>query len=314
VIVPARDAAATIGDTLRSLAAQDFDQPFEVIVVDDGSEDETAAIAERAGGNVRVLRRRSPTIGEARNAAAAEARGEVLAFTDADCEAVPGWLREGVEALAEADLVQGPVRMNPRHPWRAFDHTIEVEGETGLYETANLFLRRSLFERHGGFEHPVEARIGKPLGEDSWLGWRARRAGARTAFAERALVYHAVVPRGALRYVLDRRRLVYLPALVARMPELRATVLYRRFFSTRRAAAFDAAVAGLLAGGLGAWLWRPVAAVALLAAVPYAVITLRRGIRMRRHGPKVLLVDAAADGVGLAAALWGSLRYRRLVL
>src|SRR3954471_23237968 len=49
VIVPAHDAAATIGDTLSALAAQDFEGVYEVVVVDDGSSDETAAIAERAG-------------------------------------------------------------------------------------------------------------------------------------------------------------------------------------------------------------------------------------------------------------------------
>src|SRR4051812_19242261 len=92
VIVPARNAARTIGDTLAALARQDLSAPYEVVVVDDGSDDGTAEVAEHAGGAVRVIRSEGRGPGPARNAGAKESRAPVLAFTDADCVPTSGWL------------------------------------------------------------------------------------------------------------------------------------------------------------------------------------------------------------------------------
>src|SRR5918998_1202416 len=109
VVVPARNAAGTIGSTLSGLEAQRFADEFEVIVVDDGSSDETRkmARASRVVSEVLELRGRGPAA--ARNAGAERARGAKLAFLDSDCEPVPEWLAEGVAALEDADYVQGKV-------------------------------------------------------------------------------------------------------------------------------------------------------------------------------------------------------------
>jgi glycosyltransferase involved in cell wall biosynthesis len=315
VIVPARNAAGTIGRTLEALARQDLPEEYEVIVVDDGSSDDTAAIAKAASGPVSVLSQGAHGPGQARNLGARAARGAVLAFTDADCFPERSWLRAGLAALRNADLVQGAARPEPGVPLRPFDHTIWIERESGLYETANLFVRRDLFMRVGGFEDWLDVRIGKGLGEDVWFGWQARRAGARTAFCEEALVHHAVFARRWYEFVAERRRLVYFPALVRRAPELRSQFLWARAFVTRRAAAFDAALAGT-AGAIACLAVLPpgTALVPLIATLPYSRILARRVLGLGRHGPKVALVEATADLVGFAALAWGSLRRRTLVL
>ena len=96
VVVAARNSASTMPACLEALRAQDY-RRLEVIVVDDGSDDDTAAVAEAAG--VRVIR--TPPVGAsaARNLGIAAAQGEVVAFTDGDCVADRGWLRALVEAL-----------------------------------------------------------------------------------------------------------------------------------------------------------------------------------------------------------------------
>jgi glycosyltransferase involved in cell wall biosynthesis len=307
VIVPAWNAAATIGRTLDALAAQGLEAPYEVIVADDDSDDDTAEIVERRG-TARLVRGEHGGPAAARNRGVGAARADLLAFTDADCYPTADWLEAGLASLADADLVQGAVRPDPGALRGPFDRSVWVDGRGGLFETANLLVRRSLFDRLGGFEDWLGARLGKPLAEDVWLGWRARRAGARVAYCEEALVHHAVIRRGPVAYVGERARLVYYPEIVARIPELRDELLWRRLFLNRRTAAFDAAAAGLALAASRRSRWP------LLLAAPYAALALRKVAGWRRLAPLVAAADVAADSVGAAALAIGSARGRSPVL
>jgi glycosyltransferase involved in cell wall biosynthesis len=294
VVIPARDAAATLPRTLDALARQTLPRErFEVVVADDGSSDRTAAIAGVAD---RLVRTDGVGPGAARNAAAAVAEGRLLAFTDADCFPAEDWLERALAAVAGADLVQG--RVEPERPPGPYDRTVYATSFHGLFETANLVVRRELFDALGGFEVGWTPQGGKELGEDTWFGWRARRRGARAVFADDVVVRHAVFPRTAAQYVAERRRLTAFPALVARVPELRSALCWRRAFLTRRGAAFDAAALGV-AAALAARDARPLA-----LALPYAA-ELARDPRP----PGV-----AADAVGAASLLAGSVRARTLLL
>jgi glycosyltransferase involved in cell wall biosynthesis len=309
VIVPARDAEATLPRTLAGLGHQRVPGDFEIIVVDDRSRDATARIARGAPLPLRLLGGDGSGPAAARNLGAAAARAPALAFLDADCEPADGWLAAGLEALAAADLVQGAVAPPPDATIGPYDRTLVVTRPYGLFETANLFVRADLFARLGGFESWLRPRRGIELGEDVWLGWRARRAGARTAFCDRALVWHAVTPRAAPAYVAERARLRLFPALAARIPELRDGFFYRRWFHSRRSAAFDLAVAGALAArGLRSPL-------PLAAAAPYArLVVADARLWGRRRAPAIAAAQVAADAVGAAALAWGSLRARSLLL
>ncbi|HEX2084316.1 MAG TPA: glycosyltransferase, partial [Solirubrobacteraceae bacterium] len=257
VVVPARDAEATLPRTLAALEAQRGAPEFEVHVEHD----------PQGRGPAR-----------ARNAGAAATRAPLLAFTDADCFPEPEWLARGVAALEDADLVQGAVL--PERPPGPFDRTVWAREPHGLFETANLLVRRDLFAALGGFESWLRPGDGKELGEDVLFGWRARRAGARVAFAPDAVVRHAVFPRSPHAFVAERERLGAFPALARRVPELRSAALRRRLFLSGRTLAFDAALLGLATG------------VPLLAA-PYAA---RLVADARREGGRV------AAGVPLLAA------------
>ena len=196
VIVPAHDAAGTLAAALSALAGQEGGVDHEVVVVDDGSSDATAQIAEQMG--VRLVAHERPLgAAEARNAGVRATSGRLLAFTDADCAPAPDWLAHGLAAAAGADLVQGAVVPDPAVDRTPFDRTVEVGSETGLYETANLFVDRGWFERLGGFESSRGLGAERPYGEDTIFGWRLRRAGGRTRFAPEARVFHAVFARGA---------------------------------------------------------------------------------------------------------------------
>jgi glycosyltransferase involved in cell wall biosynthesis len=301
VVVPAHNAEATLGATLRALCAQTGD--FEVIVVDSASSDQTAAVAAAVAsgdGRVRVLSNPGGEPASSRNVGVRAAGAPLIAFTDADCVPQPGWLAAGMSALRTADLVQG--RVLPAGPHRVWDRTLSVGHESGLYETANLFIRREIAELAGGFRSLPGFREMRPFGEDTWFAWRARRAGARTAFCADAVVHHAVVHRSVGGYVGEQRRRGHFPALVRAVPELRGAFLYRRWFLSRQTAAFDLA----LAGAAGAVLARR--RLGLLATIPY-LLTLPLPRR-----PVAAVVQIGADAVGAAALARGSLAARTLVL
>ena len=308
VVIPARNAAATIARTLEALAAQDLDGEFEVVVVDNVSDDDTAAIVRAAAVDVTLVREERRGAGIARNSGVAAARAPAIAFTDADCVPAPSWLRAGVEALAHADLVQGSVVADPETPLHPFDRTVEVMGPTGLFETANLFVTREIFDRVGGFSDWATEVIEAPFGEDAVFGWQARRSGARFAFEPDARVAHAVFARGPGGYVAERRRLAFFPALVAQVPELRSELLVARTFLTTRSARFDLALAGIALGVVRR------SAMPLAAAVPYGAWLARRAAGHRRNAALVAAAELAADATGFAALVRGSVRHRSPVL
>jgi len=308
VVIPAWNADATLPRTLEAVAAQGLGDPYEVVCVDNGSTDGTAAILGDAPEPVRVVRREHGLAGEARNDGVAAARGEILAFTDADCFPEPDWLAAGLEAMERADLVQGRVRPDPGARMGPFDRSLWVGADDGLYQTANLFLRRSAFDAIGGFEEMHDDARGRAFGEDVLLAWRARRAGARPEFCSTAVVNHAVLPRGAAAYVRERERLGGFAALAARVPELRRTFLFGRVFLSRRSAEFDAALLGFAVAA--ATRSRAPAA----AALPYTLRIARRSLESGAGAPVVAPVEVVADAVGLAALARGSLRHRSPVL
>src|SRR4051794_5176124 len=112
VVIPTRGRADYLEVALASLARQDLDRPYEVIVVDDGATDRTPEVVAAAGvRSVRHERRR--TLNAARNSGAGAARADLIAFTDDDGGAPAGWvggLGGGAGGHPGAEGLGGPVR------------------------------------------------------------------------------------------------------------------------------------------------------------------------------------------------------------
>ena len=110
MVIPAYNAAATLAEQLEALAEQDYEGDWEVLVVDNGSSDATADIARRYAGRLpacTVVEGRRRGHAAPRNDGARAARGELLAYCDADDVVARGWLKALAAAARRYDLVGG---------------------------------------------------------------------------------------------------------------------------------------------------------------------------------------------------------------
>jgi GT2 family glycosyltransferase len=192
VVVPHYNDFENLRRCVQSLHRQSLPaERFEVIVADNNSPGGLAAVECFSGGAV-VVAAPEQGAGPARNAGAAVARGNYLAFIDSDCVADKDWLRQGIAALEQFDYAGGQVITTIAAPGRLtraeafeavfafnFKKYIEKDKFSG---SGNLFVPRAVFEQVGGFR----ARVSEDV---EWCH-RANSMGFRLGYAERAIVYH----------------------------------------------------------------------------------------------------------------------------
>lgn len=175
VLITAWNAERYLGEALASALGQTA-PPVEVIVVDDGSTDDTRAVAEAAGASVRVLSTEHAGIGAGRNRAIAEASQPWIAFLDADDRWRPTKLERQIER-AEAEVLDavfcrtdefrdGPAPAGQRPP---------VRGAVGPLPSGTI-VRTATARRIGDFD--VNLRVG------DWIDWWARLVDAGVRHAE----------------------------------------------------------------------------------------------------------------------------------
>jgi glycosyltransferase involved in cell wall biosynthesis len=194
VIMPALNEAHRLGAAFDSIEALRFPQDrIEVILVDNGSTDATVRIAQERGA--RVFELPGARIGALRNLGARKARGEILAFLDSDCSVDPAWLDVALRHLSDPGVgaTGGHTRppVNPTWMEATLDFLVTREGvnDVDFLPSANLILRREVFERANGFDTRLET------GEDSDLSERIRALGLRLVSDTDILVVHHDYPK-----------------------------------------------------------------------------------------------------------------------
>lgn len=312
VIVPAFDAAPTLGPCLAALLAQrDLEGALEIIVVDDGSTDGGAELARALAPRVQLLRQVHQGAGAARNLGAAAARGPILLFTDADCRPAPDWAARMLEPFADP-AVAGAKGFFTSDQRSLLARVVQAEYEEkdarllggdrpAFADTASAAYRAAIFRAAGGFRPELGAV------EDTELAFRLSAAGHRLATAPRATVAHRHPERlrdyarrklrygrwGAGAYLDHPARMaddsrtpwtLRLQLLLA--PALLAALALRPWYG---AAGRPAALAGL---------------AFLFSNLPYVARSWRRhGPAVALAGPPVFLLRALALDAGLALGL-----------
>ncbi|NBC31499.1 MAG: mycofactocin system glycosyltransferase [Alphaproteobacteria bacterium] len=291
VIVAAHGRPAGTRDCILSLLGLDYPGEVEIIVVDDASEPPLASAL--AGLPVRLMRLdRNVGQSAARNLAAAEATGALLAFTDNDCLAGPAWLRDLVPwfddpetaavggrvaapppdgAVARFEAVRSPLDMG------ATGSTVGPREAVAYLPTCNLLVRRDALLAGGGFARDMR------VGEDVDFVWRLLQAGGRARY----------VPAGAITH--DHR--VRLGALLARRADYGSSeaALQERHPEAGRIQYLPrAGLAGLIALAVVPVFWPAALALIALALTLVGAELAGKARRLRGLGLSVPLRPLAA--------------------
>ncbi|HET8538520.1 MAG TPA: glycosyltransferase [Anaeromyxobacter sp.] len=326
IVIPNRNGAATIGACLRAALAS-RGGPFEVVVVDDASEDASVEIIRRFPCRLVRLDRRQG-VSKARNAGARAASGELLLFVDADCLLAPDAVAAARAACGDRrDLVLGGTyTAAPADDdffsffQSVFIRHFETKGPAPDYVAAHaLLVDAETFRGHGGFVEDAFIGVAASV-EDVELSHRLRRGGCELAMCAALEVQH--VFRFSLRRSLANaaRKARYWTAYSLANGDLLAdsgTASVELKANVALAAAQALLVALAAAAGSA---WPAVAAATLLAAD----LHLNRALVAawwRAGGPRFALLAtlyyatlyAAAVGLGAAAgaAQWAwRLRFR----
>jgi O-antigen biosynthesis protein len=193
VVCCAYNAAVTLGETLASLSRLTYPN-YEVIVIDDGSRDATASLAERYP--CRLIRVENGGLSCARNLGIQAATGEIVAFIDADAAADPDWLYFLVTQMEAQGAVGcgGPNLSPPEDPEysqrvaRSPGNPVHVllDDETAEHiPGCNMAVRKKALEAIGGFDPIYTA-----AGDDVDVCWKLLERGERLAFSPTAIVWH----------------------------------------------------------------------------------------------------------------------------
>lgn len=322
VVVPVYNGAGLIERCLDALAHQSGVQPdaYEIIVVDDGSTDDTAAQVrgwiERHPQQVcRLVQQPNGGPAVARNQGAQAARGDVLLFTDADCAPVPHWIRALLTPFGEPTVVGAKgtylthqAGIVPRFVQAEYeDRYRRMAGRAAIdfIDTYSAAYRRGIFLENGGFDPRFRGSC-----EDQEFSFRLVAKGYRLVFVPEAQVVH-IHDADVGEYVRRKAIIGFWKALLTRVHPDRIvedshtpqTLKLQMMLMALALALMPLALAGRWSPRLRRLYRLPLAATLLFLAtiVPFERRLAERSLRLALAGPAMLALRAAALGFGYLA-------------
>ncbi len=311
IVIPTFNGASRIGKCLDALLGQTPERDAEILVVNDGSTDDTAEVVKRYPG-VHLIQQVNAGPAAARNRGAQEARGEILLFTDDDCVPTPHWLDAMLAPFRDLEVVaaKGVYRTHQRQLAARF---VQVEyedkyrvmsrfSEIDFVDTYSAAFRRDRFLEMSGYDisFPVACA------EDVELSYRMSARGWKMKFVPDAVVYHTH-PTTLSSYLKKKYKFAFWRMLAVRKnpgkgvkdshtPQLmKLQLLFAP--ALLLGLAFDAIVRPRVPASL------VVIAGFLLSTVPFALHASRSDRTIGLLSPFFLAARACAQVMGVAAGL-----------
>jgi GT2 family glycosyltransferase len=311
IIIPTFNGASRIGNCLDAVQQQTTGRDAEVLVVNDGSTDETVDVIKGYSG-IRCITQANAGPAAARNRGAIEAQGFIILFTDDDCVAMPGWLDAMLQPFEDQEVVgaKGVYRTRQRSLVARF---VQIEYEDRYRLMANLesidfidtysaAFRRDRFLEMRGYDKSFPVACA----EDIELSYRMSARGWKMKFAPSAMVYHTH-PDTIARYLKKKYKFAFWRVLAVRKNPGKAVKdshtpqvmkLQLLFAPALLAAlAFDLLVRRSVPASL------LVLAAFLLSTLPFAVRAIAKDPIVALLAPALLAVRSCAQLLGITAGL-----------
>jgi len=219
VIIPTYNSEKTIESCLKSLLKQSFPRKnYEIIIVDDGSNDRTLRIVSKY--KVRIFRQKHSGPAVARNMGVKHSKGNIILFTDADCVPDKNWIKRVTEPFKNEQIVgvAGAYKTLNKNKLMARFAGYEIEerhegmkklDSIDFVGTYNCAYRKSIFSKFGGFDKSFS----EASGEDTELSFRISKAGYKIVFQSKAIVYH-LHPDNLVSYLKQKIKRAYWKVLL----------------------------------------------------------------------------------------------------
>jgi glycosyltransferase involved in cell wall biosynthesis len=311
IVIPTFNGSSRIGNCLDALLDQVAGRNVEILVIDDGSTDDTAVVVGRYP-KVRLLTQANSGPATARNLGASEARGAIILFTDDDCVPMPNWLSAMLAPFKDSAVVaaKGTYRTRQRRLTARF---VQIEYEdryrlmAGLdsidfVDTYSAAFRRDRFLEMSGYDDSFPVACA----EDIELSYRMSARGWKMKFAPAAIVYHTH-PDGFWRYLKKKYKFAFWRVLAVRKNPAKGL----KDSHTPQIMKLQLLLApALLLAAVFDTTMRPsvpasafVAVIFFFSTVPFALRAARKDPVVGLLSPALLAARACAQFAGVAAGL-----------
>jgi glycosyltransferase involved in cell wall biosynthesis len=310
IVIPTFNSAKVLGNCLESLTNQTVGRErYEVIVVDDGSTDETKDIAAKYSGKYIYQQNRGPAA--ARNNGVKHAEGEVILFTDADCEPQPTWIEEmikpmndpqvvgvkGIYKTRQKEIIARLVQIEYEHKYERMKRFKYID----FIDTYSAGYRKDIFMKYGGFDE----RYPKASVEDQEFSFRLSRNENKMVFNPEAVVYHRHSSR-LMDYLRKKYKIAYWKAfLLKRHPGKVRTDTH-----TPQSLKVQMLLALGIVLGLAGPLYLPLYYVSglslilfLFSCIPFSLFAFKRDATVALASPAILFLRSLALSLGLGVGI-----------
>lgn len=236
IIIPTFNRQKSLIRTLDSLFAQTFPQEnFEIILVNDGSTDDTEKIIldlKKNHRNISYIKQSNNGIASARNQGIINSKGDIIGFTDDDCTVDSFWIQRAVQSLKNTTFcgVQGKTLpesiIEKKKLLFHYAHSVKYTGKENYksYQTCNIFYRKKYLIEISCFNEQLK------YASDDDIAFRLIRKGYKIHFDENILVYHEVRYINLLTYISKKLlRDESLPLYYKKNPERKNQIFMKVF-------------------------------------------------------------------------------------